>query len=64
MQLRHLEQILKASALTFVIAYEYNRRNPIFRTMPRDGSGAGDNAVEAGETLIHGAGNAGNDVCP
>ncbi|TKA70430.1 hypothetical protein B0A55_07895 [Friedmanniomyces simplex] len=24
--------------------------------MPRDGSGASDNAVEAGETLVHGAG--------
>ncbi|KAK4570507.1 hypothetical protein LTR86_002587 [Recurvomyces mirabilis] len=29
--------------------------------MPRDGSGAGDNAVEAGETLIHGAGDAPKD---
>ena len=30
--------------------------------MPRDGSGAGDNAVEAGETLTHGAGDAPKDV--
>ncbi|KAK5756491.1 hypothetical protein LTS12_013445 [Elasticomyces elasticus] len=26
--------------------------------MPRDGSGASDNAVEAGETKVHGAGSA------
>lgn len=56
MRLRHLEQITKASALLFVIGYEYNRKNPI---MPRDGSGAGDNAIEAGETKIHGAGDVG-----
>ena len=30
--------------------------------MPRDGSGASDNAIEQGETLIHGAGNAPGDV--
>jgi hypothetical protein len=31
--------------------------------MPRNGDGSGDNAIEAGETLIHGAGDAPNDVC-
>jgi hypothetical protein len=30
--------------------------------MPRDGSGASDNAIEQGETLVHGAGSAPNDV--
>ena len=30
--------------------------------MPRDGSGASHNAVEAGDNLIHGAGSGGNDV--
>lgn len=30
--------------------------------MPRDGSGASDNAIEAGETKVHGAGSGANDV--
>ncbi|KAK5169808.1 uncharacterized protein LTR77_005786 [Saxophila tyrrhenica] len=30
--------------------------------MPRDGSGASDNVVEPGETLIHGAGKGENDA--
>ncbi|KAK3070231.1 hypothetical protein LTR53_010804 [Teratosphaeriaceae sp. CCFEE 6253] len=29
--------------------------------MPRDGSGASDNAIEAGETKVHGAGSAPSD---
>merc|ERR1711975_108057 len=52
--------ILLATALQPNPSHDYNFINSA--KMPRDGSGAADNVVEAGSNLIHGAAAGGSDA--